>query len=89
VKRRRSSDSNFNKFIDFCKKLNPIYLGDALYAKHEICNRILKEGGNFIFTCKDSSHKVLCEFRRGLKAAQHIEKIVKGKQITFSTHGIC
>jgi hypothetical protein len=72
----------FDNYIDFCKKLNPVYLGDDLYAKHDICSRILKEGGNFIFTCKDSSHKTLCEFRKGLKEAQHIEKIVKGKQIS-------
>jgi hypothetical protein len=72
----------FDRYADFCKKLNPVYLGDDLYAKQGICSRILKDGGNFIFTCKDSSHKTLCEFRKGLKAAQHVEKVVRGKQIS-------
>lgn len=70
----------FDRFAEYCKKLSPIYLGDDLYAKHDICCRILKEGGNFIFTCKDSSHKTLCEFRKGLKAEQHIEIVEKGKK---------
>jgi hypothetical protein len=72
----------FDRYAEFCKKLNPIYLGDDLYAKHGVCSRILKEGGDFIFTCKDSSHKTLYEFRKGLKAEQHIEKVIKGKKVS-------
>jgi hypothetical protein len=63
-----------------CEKYNPVYLGDDLYAKHAFCNTILQKGGNFIFTCKDSSHKTLCEFRKGLAPSTHIEVSGKGSQ---------
>ena len=59
-----------------CIKYNPIYLGDDLYAKHDFCSMILRNGGNFIFTCKDSSHKKLTEFRKGLSPSTHKE--IKG-----------
>lgn len=61
-----------------CSKYNPIYLGDDLYARQEICARILSAGGNFIFTCKDGSHRTLCQFRKGLKPESYEETIGKG-----------
>lgn len=63
-----------------CGKYNPVYLGDDLYAKQEICAKILGLGGNFIFTCKDASHKTLCEFRKGLWAKTCHEVKGKGSQ---------
>lgn len=62
---------------EYCSKYEPIYLGDDLYAKQEICAKILAMKGNFIFTCKDSSHKTLCEFRKGL--VEKTWREVKGK----------
>jgi hypothetical protein len=70
----------FDKIAPHCEKYNPIYLGDDLYAKHDICNIILQKNNKFIFTCKDSSHKTLCEFRKGLAASTHIEVSGKGSQ---------
>ena len=70
----------FDKTAHHCQKYNPIYLGDDLYAKHDFCTMILQKYGNFIFTCKDSSHKTLREFRKGLTPSTHIEINGKGSQ---------
>ena len=59
---------------------NPIYLGDDLFSKQDICNEIIKLGAKFIFTCKDSSHKTLAEFRKGLPLQQHTETKGIGSQ---------
>ena len=63
-----------------CNKYNPIYLGDDLYAKQEICTKILGMGANFIFTCKNNSHKTLCQFRNGIVPESHWEVKGKGNQ---------
>jgi hypothetical protein len=60
-----------------CSKLNPIYLGDDLFAKEPVCRDILQQGGNFLFTCKDSSHKTLAEFRKGIVPSNITE--IKGR----------
>lgn len=63
-----------------CLKYNPVYLGDDLYAKHDICSTIVRDGGSFIFTCKDSSHKTLYECRNGLIPSSRVEIHGKGNQ---------
>lgn len=63
-----------------CSKYNPIYLGDDLYSKHEICSKIKNINADFIFTCKDSSHKTLSEFRNGLKLTTYSEIRGTGSQ---------
>lgn len=63
----------FERVAPQCKKYKPIYLGDDLFAKHDICNISLQAEGNFIFTCKDSSHKTLAAFRKGLTPFTHVE----------------
>ncbi|MDL2216291.1 transposase [Desulfovibrio sp. OttesenSCG-928-M14] len=63
-----------------CMKYNPVYLGDDLYAKHDMCSTILRDGGSFIFTCKDTSHKTLHAFRKGLIPSTHMEIHGKGSQ---------
>ena len=68
------------RMVHHCKKYNPVYLGDDLYAKHDFCTMVLQNYGNFIFTCKDSSHKTLHEFRNGLTPSTHIEISGKGTQ---------
>jgi hypothetical protein len=70
----------FARVAPHCKKYNPIYLGDDLYAKHDICSLIVENGGSFIFTCKDSSHKTLHEFRKGLTQSTYAEISGKGSQ---------
>lgn len=64
----------------YCEKYDPVYLGDDLYAKHDLCSFILKNGGSFIFTCKERSHKTLSEFRKGISPAIHSETKGTGSQ---------
>jgi hypothetical protein len=70
----------FSRVAPLCEKYNPIYLGDDLYAKHDICTMALLQGGNFIFTCKDSSHKTIEEFRKGLTPSTHVQTRGTGSQ---------
>jgi len=37
-------------------------LGDDLYSRQSICELALKQGYNFIFVAKESSHKSLYEW---------------------------
>jgi hypothetical protein len=37
------------------ERLKPTFLGDDLYACHEVCKQILGMGMSFIFTCKEDS----------------------------------
>ncbi len=43
------------------KDLEPVYLGDDLYACQPVCEAIRAAGGNFILTARRSSHKALYE----------------------------
>mgnify|MGYP003599987546 FL=1 len=70
----------FDRVAPSCAKYRPIYLGDDLYAKQDLCGMIVKGGDDFIFTCKDSSHKTLTEFRKGLSLATHVETKGTGSQ---------
>lgn len=63
-----------------CARYNPVYPGDDLYAKHDLCELIASRGEHFIFTCKDSSHKTLCEFKKGLPCSTIKEIQGKGSQ---------
>jgi hypothetical protein len=64
-----------------CQKFNPVFLGDDLFSKQDICTRILEAGCHFLFTCKDASHKTLAEFRKGLTPERHTEFKGTGKQL--------
>src|SRR3954449_7937001 len=33
-------------------RLDPVYLGDDLYACQPVCEAVLAQGGHFLFTCK-------------------------------------
>lgn len=46
--------------------LNPVYLGDDIYARQPMCVDVLAAGGSFIFGCKPSSHKTLTEYLTGV-----------------------
>lgn len=68
------------RMLPQCQKLNPVFLGDDLFSKHDVCAQILEAGHHFLFTCKDTSHKILAEFRKGLMPSRHIEVKGTGKQ---------
>jgi hypothetical protein len=43
-------------YAEGCRRLNPVFLGDDLYAHYPICTAIVGKGMHFIFTCKPDSH---------------------------------
>lgn len=57
--------------------LRPIYLGDDLFACQPIAKMVTDNGGDFLFTCKESSHKALYDFIDGAEAERHEEKVRK------------
>jgi len=62
----------------------PVYLGDDLYACQPVAEAIRASGGNFILTCKPSSHKTVMEYLDGAELATHCEIIRQpGKKSTF------
>jgi len=59
---RNAAKRWLDKYGDKYGKLNSTILGDDLYACEPICAEILDKKLNFIFTCKEDSHKSLYEF---------------------------
>ena len=64
--------------------LDPVYLGDDLYARQPICKDIQGLGAHFLFTAKPSSHKCLYEWLDGVELPVHEETVKKGRR--FVTH---
>ena len=63
--------------------LQPIYLGDDLFACQPIIAAIHSVGGNFILTCKPSSHQTVADYVQGAELEEHREIICKrGKRTT-------
>jgi hypothetical protein len=61
--------------------LRPVYLGDDLFACQPIVTMLTDAGDDFIFTCKESSHKALYDFINGAEPERHEEIIRKGKAV--------
>ena len=61
-------------------RLDPVYLGDDLYACQPVCEAVLAQGGHFLFTCKPSSHQTLQEYLTGIDLTEHVERVKRGKQ---------
>ena len=61
--------------------LRPIYLGDDLFACQPIVTMLTDAGDDFIFTCKETSHKALYDFINGAEPERLEEKIRKGKAV--------
>jgi hypothetical protein len=63
--------------------LRPIYLGDDLFACQPIAADIHRAGGNFILTCKPSSHQTITEYLQGAELQEHRQTVCKrGKRTT-------
>jgi hypothetical protein len=63
--------------------LRPVYLGDDLFACQPIIAAIQNAGGNFILTCKPSSHPTITEYLHGATLEEHRQTICKrGKRTT-------
>jgi hypothetical protein len=69
----------FGKHGERLAPLRPVYLGDDLFACQPIASMVKDGGGDFIFTCKESSHKALYDFIQGVEFERHEQKIRKGK----------
>jgi hypothetical protein len=55
--------------------LRPIFLGDDLFACHPVGKMVTDAGDDFIFTCKETSHKALYDFIDGAELSRHEEKV--------------
>jgi hypothetical protein len=59
--------------------LRPIYLGDDLFACQPVAKMVADNGGDFLFTCKESSHKALYDFIDRAEVSRHEDKVRRGK----------
>jgi hypothetical protein len=59
------------------KALNPVFLGDDIFACQPVAQKIRDIGGDFLFTAKEASHKGLYDFISGAKAKRHEVSIKK------------
>jgi len=60
-------------------RLNPVYLGDDLYARQPVCEAVLESGGHFLFVCKPSSHPTIEEYLTGIELSERVEKVKRGR----------
>jgi hypothetical protein len=67
------------------RSLRPVYLGDALFSSQPMCETVLAHGGDFLFVCKEDSHKTLYEFLRGVAPERHTvtERRMGGRTRTY------
>ena len=64
-------------------QLLPVFLGDDLFACQPVAAAIQAAGGNFILTCKPSSHRTITEYLYGAKLEEYRETVCKrGKRTT-------
>jgi len=61
------------------KPLRPVYLADDLFACQSVVERLQANDDDFIFTCKETSHKALYDFIDGAELEHHEVKVRKGK----------
>jgi hypothetical protein len=69
----------FGKHHARLSPLRPVYLGDDLFACQPVAKMVTDNGGDFIFTAKESSHKALYDFIDGAEPNRHEEKVHKRK----------
>jgi hypothetical protein len=63
--------------------LRPGFLGDDLFACQPIAAAVQQAGGNFIFTCKPTSHRTIAEYLNGAELEEHRQTTVtRGKRTT-------
>jgi hypothetical protein len=67
----------FEKHGNRIKSLRPVYLGDDLFACHPVAKMVTDNGDDFIFTCKEASHKTLFDFIDGATPEVREDKIRK------------
>ena len=71
-------------------RYRPIYLGDDLFACQPIVAAIQDGGGNFILTCKPSSHQTITEYLTGADLEEHRQTVSQpGKRSTHIYRWLC
>lgn len=61
----------------------PVYLGDDLFACQPIAADAQQAGGNFILTCKPSSHQTITEYLKGVELEELRQTVTRpGKRST-------
>ena len=63
-----------------------IALGDDLFACQPIAAAVQRAGGNFIFTCKPSSHPTIAEYLNGAELEERRETVVTGGKRTTTIY---
>jgi hypothetical protein len=69
------------KHAERLRRSRPVYLGDDLFACQPIVTMLTEAGDDFIFTCKETSHKALYDFIDGAEPERHEENIRKGRTV--------
>jgi hypothetical protein len=70
-------------------RYRPIYLGNDLSARQPIATAIQNCGGNFILTCKHSSHKTIAEYLTGAELQEHGQTVIQsGKRSIHIYRGL-
>jgi hypothetical protein len=71
-------------------RYRPVYLGDDLFACQPIATAIQDGGGNFILTCKPSSHQTITEYLTGADLEEHRQTVSQpGKRSTHIYRWLC
>jgi hypothetical protein len=66
--------------------LQPIFLGDDLFACQPIAAAVHQAGGNYIFTCKPASHPTITEYLNGAELEEHRQTVVRRGKRTTAIH---
>jgi hypothetical protein len=61
-------------------RLNPVYLGDDLFACPPVCEAVRAAGGHFLFVCKPSSHPTVEEYVTGIDLPTLTRTVKRGRQ---------
>ena len=65
------------------KPLRPVYLGDDLFACQPVAQMLKDNGDDFLFTCKETSHKTLYEFVHGAELERSVSTILRQPVLEF------
>jgi hypothetical protein len=69
------------------RPLRPVYLADDLFACQSVVETLVDARDDFIFTCKETSHKALTDFIDGAELARHEVKMHIPRDAEHGIHG--
>jgi hypothetical protein len=67
-------------------RLRPVFLGDDLFACQPIVAAVHQAGGNFILTCKPSSHQTIGEYLHGAEIQEQRQTVRKRGKTTTTVY---